>query len=113
MGRTTVWRNKIQDFKLSYASSVDDDFKSFSENVKDLHEKCEKNRDDFILQHEERVRELEEKYKDYRIAVFKNTMSMYENVINKKKRKFDKKYCETDIERETYGIEPFVLEKFN
>ena len=111
--RTTIWMNKIQDFKLSYASSVDEDFKSFSENVKDLHGKCENNREDIILQHEERVRELEEKYKDYRIAVYKDTMSMYEDVVNKKKQKFDKKYCETDMERETYGIVHVVLEKFN
>ena len=107
-----IRRHNLLKFTLSYVSSVNEDFKSFSENVKDLYEKSQTNESDFF-QHEERLRELEEKYKNFRVRIFKNTLNIYENIIHEEKNKFDKKYCETDLNREIYGIVPVVFEKFN
>ena len=79
--KSTIWRNKLQDFKLSYVSSVSEDFKSFSENIKDLYEKSRILWSGFIVEYEDRLRELEEKYKNYRISVLKDTVCVFENIL--------------------------------
>ena len=69
---------KLGSHKIRINSFMKEDFKHFSENVKDLYEKCQNSGTDFIIQQEDTLRELEEKYKNYRIAVLKDTVNVYE-----------------------------------
>ena len=82
-------------FKLCYVSSVSEDFKHFSENTTDLHNTSQTNRREF-LQQKERLKKLEDKYKEFRIEVFKDTVSVFENIVHQKKINFDKKYTDMD-----------------
>ena len=80
-------------FKLSYVSSVSEDFKNFSKNAKDLYDKSIPGSD--LTGQEEILRELERKYKDLNIAVLKDTVCVFEDIVYQKKLMFDKTH--TDI----------------
>ena len=80
-------RKKLEDFKGTIVGVVNEDFKKFIEHVKDLYRKSVRSESDF-LQQEKRLKELEEKFEEFRIEVLKDTVWVYGEIIRRKYNKF-------------------------
>ena len=80
-------RKKLEDFKGTIVGVVNEDFKKFIEHVKDLYRKSVRSESDF-LQQEKRLKQLEEKFEEFRIEVLKDTVWVYEKIIRRKYNKF-------------------------
>ena len=66
---------------------VNEDFKKFCENVDVLYHKSQ-NPDSDFSQQEERLKELEEKFKDFELGILKDTACVYEKSISRKHENF-------------------------
>ena len=82
---------KLGNHIIRINSCMNEDFKLFCENAMDLYEKSQTNGSEF-LQHEERLTELEEKYKEFRVTVLKDTVNVYEKIIRRKLKKLHQQF---------------------